>query len=89
MGALKSNGRSRMSNGSLEEFTVGTCLVRVYADQVLMPGVVGWVGVWAIYRLPRVPWDSPVRFGDTDLEASQTSAIGMARAVAKLVARSL
>jgi len=78
-----------MSNGSLEEFTVGACLVRVYADQVLMPDVVGWVGVWAIYHLPRVPWDSPVRFGDTDLEASQTSALGMARTIAKLVARSL
>jgi hypothetical protein len=61
----------------------------VHADLVLMPGVSGWIGAWAIYRLPRDPWDSPVRYGDTDLENSQSMAMGMARAIAKLVARSL
>lgn len=81
--------RSRMPSGSIQEFTVGNCLVRVYADQVYMPGVDGWVGAWAIYKLPRSPWDEPVRFGDTEFGVSQSIAINMAAAIGRLVAASL
>lgn len=72
-----------------QRFIVGRCLVHVYASQVDLPGVAGWIGAWAIYRLPRRDGDEPVRIGDTDSEASEGVALGMAKAIASQVALSL
>ncbi|MGO4502182.1 MULTISPECIES: hypothetical protein [unclassified Dyella] len=78
-----------MSNASAQEFTVRNYLVRIYADQMLMPDGDGWVGAWIIYRLPRSPWDDPIRFGDTELVASQAIAVSMAKDIASIVAAAL
>lgn len=72
-----------------EEFLIGTYLVRVYAAPIVLPGVDGWVGAWAIYLLGREPGSEPVRIGDTDLEESEAIALGMAKAIASAVASSL
>jgi len=54
-----------------------------------MPGVDGWIGTWAIYKLPRSPWDEPVRFGDTEMGDSEATVLAQARAIARVVAASL
>jgi len=56
---------------------------------MLMPDGDGWVGAWIIYRLPRSPWDDPIRFGDTELVASQAIAVSMAKDIASIVAAAL
>lgn len=71
------------------EFIVGDVLVRVYASPIALPGVEGWVGVWSIYRLPMEIHREPVRIGDTDVEESETVALGMAKAIASAVAASI
>jgi len=71
------------------EFLVGGFLVRIYASQIELPGVDGWVGAWAIYRLSAYPGAEPVRIGDTNVEQDEATALGMAKAIASEVAASL
>lgn len=80
---------SDMTLASPEEFIVGQTFVRVYAARVALPGVDGWVGVWSVYHLPLEVYREPARIGDTDIEESETIALGMARAVASAVAASI
>jgi hypothetical protein len=82
-------GRSRMGARTGQEFQFGRFEIRLAAAQVDLPGVEGWVGTWSIYRLPVDRGEIPLRYGDTDLQESEDMAIGMARTVASLVARSL
>lgn len=78
-----------MTLASTQEFIVGQTLVRVYAAPIALPGVEGWVGVWAIYQLPLEIYRAPIRIGDTDVEESEVVAFGMARAIASAVAASI
>ena len=77
-----------MTMRGLQEFTVGNCLVRVYAAPISLPGVEGWVGVWSIYALPRGT-KAPIRIGDTGVETSEAVALGMAKAMASAAASAL
>ncbi|PXV60707.1 hypothetical protein SAMN04487785_102435 [Dyella jiangningensis] len=63
--------------------------MRLTAAKVELPKVDGWVGTWAIYQAPLDLGSMPLRYGDTDLQKTEDLAIGMARTVASLVARSL
>ena len=72
-----------------QEFQTGRYLIRIEAAALDFPGVSGWVGTWHIYCLPRVPNDMPIRYGDTDIVESADMALGMARSIASLIARSL
>ena len=78
-----------MSLATPEEFIVGDYLVRINAAALVLPGASGWVGAWSIYHHPGSPRDMPVRYGDTDIQVSETLALGMARAIAKMLAESL
>jgi hypothetical protein len=78
-----------MALSGKQEFVVGNCLVRVEAGKVDLPGVDGWVGTWAIYRIPPREDSMPDRYGDTDVQASEAVALGMAKAIASAVAASL
>lgn len=78
-----------MGMSARREFQFGRFGIRLAAARVDLPGVDGWIGTWAIYRLPIEADETPLRYGDTDLQKSEDVAIGMARTVATLVARSL
>lgn len=78
-----------MPSPSPREFQLGRFSALIEATQIDVPGVSGWIGTWHIYRLPRSIGDMPLRYGDTDIVESPTMAIGMARSVVMLVARSL
>lgn len=78
-----------MTLAASEEFVIGAFLVRVYAPSIALPGVEGWIGAWAIYRLDEYPHAEPLRIGDTDIEDSEAVALGMARAIASAVAAAL
>jgi hypothetical protein len=82
-------GSSLMLDPEPIEFQMGRWSVDIAAAPLDLPGVTGWVGTWHIYRLPRRSGDMPVRYGDTDIVASADIALGMARSVAILLARSL
>lgn len=71
------------------EFQAGRHLIRIEAAPLHFPGVSGWVGTWHIYRLPRVLNEMPIRYGDTDIVATAEMALGIARSIASLIARSL
>lgn len=72
-----------------EEFQTGRYLIRVDAAPLDFPGISGWVGTWHIYRLPRETKDVHIRYGDTDIVETADLALGMARSIASLIARSL
>ena len=82
-------GRSRMPFTTHREFQLGRVAVQLIASAVDLPGVSGWVGTWAIYRLPFDVGDYPLRYGDTDLQANEAIAMGMANAIARAVAIAL
>lgn len=82
-------GSSRMSLPSLGEFRVGCFTVLIDAARLEIAGAARWIGAWHIYRRPRSEGDLPLRYGDTDTAESPDLAVGMARSIAKLVARSL
>lgn len=82
-------GRSHMTFSSPSEFQVRRYTVLIEAAQLDIGDGSRWVGTWHIYQLPRSDGDMPVRYGDTDVVQSPDMAVGMARAIAKLVARSL
>ena len=75
-----------MNADVVEEMAVGNCLIRVRALRVERAGSSGWVGSWEIYRLPWYRKKRPVRIGETDVEASEGMALGMARTIATAVA---
>lgn len=72
-----------------EQFVIGPCFVRVYADIVDLPGAQGWIGAWAIYMSLPDTDTLPVRIGSTDVMTTSELAHGTARAIATAVARSL
>ena len=72
-----------------QEYFVGRYIVRIAASQADLPGVEGWLGTWAIYRLPLRPGEPPIRFGDTDFQNNESVALGMARTIGLAIARSL
>ncbi|PXV58244.1 hypothetical protein SAMN04487785_105196 [Dyella jiangningensis] len=78
-----------MPRGSCHEFVIGRLLIRLSTGELAVPGANGWVGTWAIYRLPRVVEEMPLRYGDTDIVESEDLALGMARQIARLVAKAL
>jgi hypothetical protein len=80
---------SMMQSVNPQEFQTGRYLIRIEAAALDFPGVSGCVGTWHIYRLPRVPNDMPIRYGDTDIVETADMALGMARSIASLIARSL
>lgn len=82
-------GSSRMSLPSSGEFRVGRFTILIEAAQLDVAGARQWIDTWHIYQLPRSEGDLPLRYGDTDITESPDMAVGMARAIAKLVARSL
>jgi hypothetical protein len=78
-----------MASSTRREFQIGRFAVRVDAAQIDLPGVEGWIGTWPIYEVPIRRGDLPTRYGDTDLQASEDMAIGMARTIAKLMAKTM
>lgn len=64
-------------------------LIRIETVFVRSPSVEGWIGSWSIYHAPVRPGDVPLRYGDTDVQKSEGLALGAAKTVATLVARSL
>jgi hypothetical protein len=64
-------------------------LIRLQTAFVRSPNVEGWIGSWSIYVAPVRPGDMPLRYGDTDLHEYEVVALGAAKTVATLVARSL
>jgi len=78
-----------MTFSSPSEFQVRRFAVLIEAAQIDIGDGCRWMGTWHIYRLPRSEGDLPVRYGDTDVVQSPDMAVGMARTIAKLVARSL
>jgi hypothetical protein len=82
-------GSSRMSLPSPGEFRVGRFTILIEAAQLEVSSARQWLGTWHIYQRPRSEGDLPLRYGDTDTTESPDLAVGMARAIAKLVARSL
>lgn len=72
-----------------QEFQTGRYLIRIEAAPLAFPGASGWIGPWHIYRLPRASHDVPIRYGDTDIVETDDLALGMARAIASLIARAL
>ncbi len=82
-------GRSAMTDSISREFQIGRYSVTVTAAHVDMPNAGGWIGTWQIDRLPLEGGDYPMRYGDTDIVESEDIAIGMAGAIASVVARSL
>lgn len=89
MGPFIRIGRSRMALAPPQEFVVGEFLVRVYASPIALPGVEGWIGAWSIYRRNEYPGAQPLRIGDTELEHSEATALGMAKAIASAVVAAL
>ena len=71
-----------MKFDALQEAAVGSCLVRIRSSHLELPGVTGWIGTWEIYRLPWHHRKPPVYMGETDLQTSETLAVGMARTIA-------
>jgi hypothetical protein len=67
---------------ALQEAAVGNCLVRIRSSRVELPGAVGWIGSWEIYRLPWHHRKLPVQTGETDVQSSESLAAGMARTIA-------
>lgn len=86
---LKLSRQEIMTAQPPEQFVIGPCFVRVYADIVDLPGTKGWIGAWAIYMLLPDTDTLPVRIGSTDVMATSELAHGTARAIATAVARSL
>lgn len=78
-----------MAGSTRREFQIVRFVVRVDAAQVDLPGVEGWVGTWSIYQIPIRRGDMPMRYGDTDLQATEDMAIGMARTIAKVMAKAM
>jgi hypothetical protein len=64
-------------------------LIRIETAFVRSPDVAGWIGSWSIYVAPFRPGDLPLRYGDTDVQKYEVLALGAAKTVATLVARSL
>jgi hypothetical protein len=71
------------------EVQQGRHLIRVETVFVRLPGVEGWIGSWSVYLSAVRPGDVPLRYGDTDIQKSELLALGAAKTVATLVARSL
>jgi hypothetical protein len=71
-----------MKFDALQEAAVGNCLVRIRSLRVELPGATGWVCSWEIYRLPWHHRKLPVHMGETDVQASEGLAAGMARTIA-------
>lgn len=67
---------------NVHEFEIGTFSVRVYANQLQLPNLTGWVGVWSIYARPHEPGALPLQIGDTGIESTEDVALAMAKAMA-------
>jgi hypothetical protein len=70
----------------VQEMAVGNSLIRVRSVRVDLPSKAGWVGLWEVYRLPWHRRKRAVHIGETEVDASESMALGMARAIAALTA---
>jgi len=71
------------------EFQLRWHLIRLETVFVRSDSVEGWIGSWSVYYAPVMPGATPLRYGNTDIEESELAALGAAKTVATLVARSL